>query len=114
MERGGRNHDWHRDAASEHRDAQVRFSGTAQYPRHLIVGTSGDIAIGRRIQDLAGLIPTSAGVVQPADLDELGRMGICGFIHKFTDASVQIGAASASVQLHRHDHAKYVQKSFGP
>jgi acyl-CoA thioesterase FadM len=44
-------------------------------------------------KDLAGLIPTSAGMVQPSDLDEFGRMGICGFIHKFTDASVQIGAA---------------------
>ena len=44
-------------------------------------------------KDLAGLIPTSAGRVQPGDLDEFGRMGICGFIHKFTDASMQIGAA---------------------
>jgi len=44
-------------------------------------------------KDLTGLIPTSAGRVQPGDLDEFGRMGICGFIHKFTDSSVQIGAA---------------------
>ena len=44
-------------------------------------------------QDLTGLIPSSAGRVQPGDLDEFGRMGICGFIHKFTDSSVQIGAA---------------------
>jgi acyl-CoA thioesterase FadM len=43
--------------------------------------------------DLTGLIPSSAGRVQPGDLDEFGRMGICGFIHKFTDSSVQIGAA---------------------
>jgi len=44
-------------------------------------------------QDLAHLIPTSAGRVQPGDLDEFGRMGICGVVHKFTDSSVQIGAA---------------------
>jgi acyl-CoA thioesterase FadM len=43
--------------------------------------------------DLTRLIPTSAGRVQPGDLDEFGRMGICGCIHKFTDSSVQIGAA---------------------
>ena len=43
--------------------------------------------------DLSKLIPTSAGRVQPSDLDEFDRMGICGFIHKFTDSSVQIGAA---------------------
>ncbi|HXP06726.1 MAG TPA: thioesterase family protein [Stellaceae bacterium] len=44
-------------------------------------------------KDLTRLIPTSAGRVQPGDLDEFGRMGIRGFIHKFTDASMQIGAA---------------------
>lgn len=44
-------------------------------------------------KDLSKLIPTSAGRVQPGDLDEFGRMGICGLIHKFTDSSVQIGAA---------------------
>jgi acyl-CoA thioesterase FadM len=43
--------------------------------------------------DLGGLIPTSAGRIQPGDLDEFGRLGICGLVHKFTDSSVQIGAA---------------------
>jgi acyl-CoA thioesterase FadM len=42
---------------------------------------------------LSRLVPTSAGRVQPGDLDEFGRLGICGFVHKFTDSSVQIGAA---------------------
>lgn len=44
-------------------------------------------------KDLTRLTPTAAGRVQPADLDEFGRMGICGTVHKFTDSSVQIGAA---------------------
>jgi acyl-CoA thioesterase FadM len=44
-------------------------------------------------QDLSGLVPTSAGRIQPHDLDEFGRLGICGTVHKFTDSSVQIGAA---------------------
>jgi acyl-CoA thioester hydrolase len=44
-------------------------------------------------QDLTRLAPTATGRVQPGDLDEYGRMGICGTIHKFTDSSVQIGAA---------------------
>jgi acyl-CoA thioesterase FadM len=44
-------------------------------------------------KDLSQLVPSSAGRVQPGDLDEFGRMGICGFVHKFTDSSVQIGAA---------------------
>jgi acyl-CoA thioesterase FadM len=44
-------------------------------------------------QDLSRLIRTAAGRVQPNDLDEFGRLGICGTVHKFTDSSVQIGAA---------------------
>src|SRR5215469_1189554 len=44
-------------------------------------------------QDLTKLIPTSGGRIQPGDLDEFGRLGICGTVHKFTDSSVQIGAA---------------------
>ncbi len=44
-------------------------------------------------QDLTKLIPTSTGRIQPGDLDEFGRLGICGTVHKFTDSSVQIGAA---------------------
>jgi acyl-CoA thioesterase FadM len=43
--------------------------------------------------NLAAAVPTSAGRVQPGDLDEFGRLGICGLVHKFTDSSVQIGAA---------------------
>ncbi|HWB50207.1 MAG TPA: thioesterase family protein [Stellaceae bacterium] len=44
-------------------------------------------------KDLTGLVPTAAGRIQPGDLDEFGRLGVCGLIHKFTDSSVQIGAA---------------------
>jgi acyl-CoA thioesterase FadM len=44
-------------------------------------------------QDLSRLVPTAAGRVQPGDLNEFGRFGICGTVHKFTDSSVQIGAA---------------------
>jgi acyl-CoA thioesterase FadM len=44
-------------------------------------------------QDLTKLIRTSAGRIQPGELDEFGRLGICGTVHKFTDSSVQIGAA---------------------
>ncbi|HTQ34607.1 MAG TPA: thioesterase family protein [Stellaceae bacterium] len=43
--------------------------------------------------DLSGLVPSAAGRVQPGDLDEFGRLGLCGTIHKFTDSSVQSGAA---------------------
>lgn len=44
-------------------------------------------------KDLAKLIRTSTGRIQSGDLDEFGRLGICGTVHKFTDSSVQIGAA---------------------
>jgi len=44
-------------------------------------------------QDLSRLVPTAAGRIQTGDLDEFGRLGICGTVHKFTDSSVQIGAA---------------------
>jgi len=43
--------------------------------------------------DLRRLIPSAAGRVQPGDLDEFGRLGVCGTIHKFTDSSLQTGAA---------------------
>jgi acyl-CoA thioesterase FadM len=43
--------------------------------------------------DLSRLRQTAAGRIQPADIDEFGRLGICGTVHKFTDSSVQIGAA---------------------
>lgn len=42
---------------------------------------------------LAGLIPSMAGRVQRIDLDQLGRMGLAGMVHKFSDAAVQFGAA---------------------
>lgn len=44
-------------------------------------------------KDLTKLIPTSTGRIVSGDLDEFGRLGICGTVHKFTDSSVQIGAA---------------------
>jgi acyl-CoA thioesterase FadM len=43
--------------------------------------------------DLTAMVPTAAGRVQPGDLDEFGRMGLCATIHKFTDSSLQVGAA---------------------
>jgi acyl-CoA thioesterase FadM len=43
--------------------------------------------------DLSGLMPSSGGRVKQRDLDEFGRLGLGGFVHKFTDSSVQTGAA---------------------
>ena len=42
---------------------------------------------------VAGLIPSARGRIKPGDLDEFGRLGLAGFVHKFTDSSVQTGAA---------------------
>jgi acyl-CoA thioester hydrolase len=44
-------------------------------------------------KDLSRLIPSARGRVGPADLDEFGRLGLCGLVHKFTDSSIQTGAA---------------------
>jgi acyl-CoA thioesterase FadM len=41
----------------------------------------------------AGFIPTARGRVQPGDLDESGRMGLAAIVHRFTDSSLQAGAA---------------------
>lgn len=41
----------------------------------------------------SGFIATARGLVRPADLDGYGRFGLAAFVHKFTDASMQIGAA---------------------
>ena len=52
-----------------------------------------DFAARPEPTDLTGLIPSMAGRVEPYDLDEFGRMGLCGMVHKFSDAAVQFGAA---------------------
>ncbi len=44
-------------------------------------------------QNLGKLVPSMAGRVDPGDLDEFGRMGLAGIVHKFSDAAVQFGAA---------------------
>jgi acyl-CoA thioesterase FadM len=41
----------------------------------------------------AGFVPTAAGRVRPHEIDEGGRIGLGALIHKFTDSSLQIGAA---------------------
>jgi acyl-CoA thioesterase FadM len=43
--------------------------------------------------DLSGAHSSAGGRVQPRDLDEFGRLGLGGLVHKFTDSSVQTGAA---------------------
>jgi acyl-CoA thioester hydrolase len=57
---------------------------------------------------LGGLIPSMAGRVQPGDLDEFGRMGLCGMVHKFSDAAVQFGAAIGLTA----DYIKPARRSF--
>lgn len=37
----------------------------------------------------AGSVPTARGRVRPADLDEFGRFSLAGFVHRFTDATIQ-------------------------
>jgi acyl-CoA thioesterase FadM len=49
-----------------------------------------------------------AGRVQPGDLDEFARMGICGMVHKFSDAAVQFGAALGLTA----DYIKTARRSF--
>ncbi len=72
----------------------VHWDGVTAPPAERIAAWDGpEFETRADPNDLSKLIPSSAGRVQPGDLDEFGRMGICGFIHKFTDASVQIGAA---------------------
>lgn len=58
--------------------------------------------------DLAGLVPSMAGRVQPGDLDEFGRMGLAGMVHKFSDAAVQFGAALGLTA----DYIKTARRSF--
>ena len=57
---------------------------------------------------LAGLIPSMAGRIQPRDLDEFGRMGLAGMVHKFSDAAVQFGAAIGLTA----DYIKTARRSF--
>jgi acyl-CoA thioesterase FadM len=38
-------------------------------------------------------IPTARGRVRPTDLDELGHFGLAAFVHRFTDAVLQVSAA---------------------
>jgi acyl-CoA thioesterase FadM len=41
----------------------------------------------------AGAIPTARGRVKPTDLDEFGRFALAAFVHRFTDAVLQVSAA---------------------
>ncbi|HEY4892518.1 MAG TPA: thioesterase family protein [Reyranella sp.] len=54
------------------------------------------------------MIPSMAGHVQPRDLDEFGHMGLCGMVHKFSDAAVQFGAAIGLTA----DYIKSARRSF--
>ncbi|HEU0218532.1 MAG TPA: thioesterase family protein [Stellaceae bacterium] len=40
-----------------------------------------------------GAVPTARGRVKPADLDEFGRFALVAFVHRFTDAVLQVLAA---------------------
>ncbi|MBV8119363.1 MAG: hypothetical protein JO081_05420 [Alphaproteobacteria bacterium] len=41
----------------------------------------------------AGAIATARGRVRPSDLDEFGRFSLAAFVHRFTDAVIQVSAA---------------------
>jgi acyl-CoA thioesterase FadM len=73
----------------------VHWDGiAAKLPAGLLAAWDGpEFEVRADPTDLSGAVPTSAGRVQPGDLDEFGCLGICGLVHKFTDSSVQIGAA---------------------
>ena len=73
----------------------VHWEGvTASVPAGKVADWDGpEFEVRADPKDLTKLIPTSTGRIQPGDLDEFGRVGICGSVHKFTDSSVQIGAA---------------------
>lgn len=42
---------------------------------------------------MAHAIPTARGRVRPTDLDERGHFGLAAFVHRFTDAVLQVSAA---------------------
>ena len=77
-----------------------------ELPSDLLAAERRD-AIGRRLaawegpaaeprpepRTMAGAIPTARGRVKPADLDEFGRFSLAAFVHRFTDALLQIAAA---------------------
>jgi acyl-CoA thioesterase FadM len=41
----------------------------------------------------AGSIATARGRIRPTDLDEFGRFSLAAFVHRFTDANIQVVAA---------------------
>jgi len=59
---------------------------------------SGDLGVlARQVRDqLDRLGAGRTRIVVSGDLDEFGRLGICGTVHKFTDSSVQVGAAATT------------------
>ena len=72
----------------------VHWDGAAGAPAAKVAGDWDGPEFETRAdpQDLSRLVSSAAGRVQPGDLDEFDRLGICGFVHKFTDSSVQTGA----------------------
>ena len=61
--------------------------------------------------DLARLTPTAAGRVQPGDLDEFGRMGLCWMAHKFSHSAVQtisaVGLTARYIETDRRSYSTF-------
>ncbi|MFZ2004616.1 MAG: thioesterase family protein [Stellaceae bacterium] len=71
----------------------ARWEGVAPPPGERARWEAPALEIQAAPQDLGKLVPSMAGRVDPGDLDEFGRLGLAGIVHKFSDAAVQFGAA---------------------
>ncbi len=88
----------------------VHWDGVdAKLPSDRVTAWAGpEFAARTEPRELTGRVPSMAGRVQPGDLDEFGRMGLCGLVHKFSDAAVQFGAAIGLTA----DYIKTARRSF--
>jgi acyl-CoA thioesterase FadM len=53
-----------------------------------------------------GAIATARGRVRPADLDEFGRFALAAFIHRFTDALIQLAAVIGMTSDYMRDERR--------
>jgi acyl-CoA thioesterase FadM len=60
---------------------------------------------------MAGAVPSARGRVKPTDLDEFGRFSLAAFVHRYTDALLQIAAAigmtTEYIKMHRRGFSTF-------
>jgi acyl-CoA thioesterase FadM len=76
-------------------DAALSSAERAAAAEAVAVWDGPDTAARAAPSSTVGAVPTARGRLQPSDLDEFGQPSLAAFLHRFTDAILQLLAAIA-------------------